>query len=106
VRRIRPEAAIHARVAGRDAVKVVIAGGGFAGLEAMLAPAALAGPRVAVELVAPDPEFLYRPLAVAQTPLPNKTAQVASEGSTSPGTKPFAESGGGGIRTLDPPNDG
>lgn len=51
---------------GRDVVKVVIAGGGFAGLEAMLALRALAGRRVAVELLAPDSEFLYRPLAVAQ----------------------------------------
>jgi sulfide:quinone oxidoreductase len=56
----------HARVKGRDAVKVVIAGGGFAGLETMLALRALAGRRVAVELLAPEPEFLYRPLAVAQ----------------------------------------
>jgi sulfide:quinone oxidoreductase len=53
-------------VNGRDIVKVVVAGGGFAGLEAMLALRALAEERVAVELLAPDPEFLYRPLAVAQ----------------------------------------
>ena len=48
------------------AVKVLIAGGSFAGLEAMLALRVLARDRVAVELLAPDPEFLYRPLAVAE----------------------------------------
>lgn len=48
------------------AVKVLIAGGSFAGLEAMLALQVLARDRVAVELLAPDPEFLYRPLAVAE----------------------------------------
>ena len=53
-------------MSGRDIIKVVIAGGGFAGLEAMLALRALAEERIAVELLAPDPEFLYRPLAVAQ----------------------------------------
>ena len=45
---------------------VLIAGGGFAGLEAMLALRALAAERVAVELLAPDPEFVYRPLAAAE----------------------------------------
>lgn len=45
---------------------VLIAGGGFAGLEAMLALRALAATRVAVELLAPGPEFVYRPLAAAE----------------------------------------
>jgi sulfide:quinone oxidoreductase len=44
---------------------VVIAGGSFAGLETMLALRALAEERVSIELWAPDPEFLYRPLAAA-----------------------------------------
>lgn len=44
---------------------VVIAGGSFAGLETMLALRAVAEERVSVELWAPDPEFLYRPLAAA-----------------------------------------
>jgi sulfide:quinone oxidoreductase len=45
--------------------KVLIAGGGVAALEAALALRALAGDRVSVELLAPEPHFWYRPLAVA-----------------------------------------
>jgi sulfide:quinone oxidoreductase len=44
---------------------VLIAGAGVAGLEAALALRAVAEDRVSVELVTPDAEFLYRPLAVA-----------------------------------------
>jgi sulfide:quinone oxidoreductase len=46
--------------------KVLIAGAGVAGLEAALALRALAQERVAVELVAPETEFVYRQLAVAE----------------------------------------
>src|SRR5687768_7638977 len=46
--------------------KVLIAGGGVAGVEALLAFAALAPTRVGVELLAPEPEFAYRPLSVAE----------------------------------------
>jgi len=46
--------------------RVLIAGGGVAALEAMLALRALAEERVAVELLAPEPHFWYRPLAVAE----------------------------------------
>jgi sulfide:quinone oxidoreductase len=45
---------------------VVIAGAGVAALEATLALRALAGDLVTVELVAPEQEFIYRPLAVAE----------------------------------------
>ncbi len=45
--------------------RVVIAGGGVAALEAALALEALAGTRVGIEVVAPEPHFYYRPLAVA-----------------------------------------
>jgi sulfide:quinone oxidoreductase len=45
---------------------IVIAGGGVAGLEALLALRDLAGDRVRLTLVAPDPEFSYKPLAVAE----------------------------------------
>src|SRR5512142_1602618 len=45
---------------------VVIAGGGFAGVEALLALRALAGDRVRVTLVSPDLEFAYRPAATLE----------------------------------------
>ena len=47
-------------------MRVVVAGGGVAGLEGLLALRALAGDRIDLTLVAPDPEFTYRPLAVAE----------------------------------------
>jgi sulfide:quinone oxidoreductase len=46
--------------------RVLIAGGGVAALEAALALRELAEDRVSVELVAPEPYFWYRPLAVAE----------------------------------------
>jgi sulfide:quinone oxidoreductase len=45
---------------------VVIAGGGVAGLEALLALREMAGDRVRLTLVAPDADFSYRPLAVGE----------------------------------------
>jgi sulfide:quinone oxidoreductase len=45
---------------------LLIAGAGVAGLEAALALRSLAGDRVTVELVAPEKEFTYRPLSVAE----------------------------------------
>ena len=45
---------------------VLVAGAGFAGLEVMLALRELAEERVAVEVLAPGPDFVYRPLAVAE----------------------------------------
>ena len=45
---------------------IVIAGGGVAGLEALLALRAMAGDRVRLTLISPDTDFTYRPLAVAQ----------------------------------------
>jgi len=45
---------------------VVVAGAGVAGLETALALQALAPQRVSVELIAPESEFVYRPLAVAE----------------------------------------
>jgi sulfide:quinone oxidoreductase len=47
-------------------VQVLIAGGGVAALEGALALRALAQDRVSVELLAPEPQFWYRPLAVAE----------------------------------------
>jgi hypothetical protein len=46
--------------------RVVVAGGGVAGLEAVLALRELAGDRVAVTLLAPTTEFVYRPQAVRE----------------------------------------
>jgi sulfide:quinone oxidoreductase len=46
--------------------RVVIAGGGVAGIEALLALHALAAHRVELTLVAPTEDFVYRPLAVAE----------------------------------------
>lgn len=47
-------------------MRVVVAGAGVAGLETALALQALADGLVSVELVAPETEFTYRPLAVAE----------------------------------------
>jgi sulfide:quinone oxidoreductase len=48
----------------RPPVRVLIAGGGIAALEALTALRALAGPRVELTLVAPGDEFVYRPVAI------------------------------------------
>ena len=47
-------------------MKVFIAGGGVAGIEALLALRDLAGDRVDMTLAAPTPEFIYKPLAVEE----------------------------------------
>jgi sulfide:quinone oxidoreductase len=49
-----------------QSAKVLIAGGGVAALEAALALHAMLDDRVEVELLAPEPRFWYRPLAVAE----------------------------------------
>jgi sulfide:quinone oxidoreductase len=49
-----------------DRLHVLIAGGGVAALEAMVALRKLAGELVEVELVSPDGDFFYRPLSVAE----------------------------------------
>lgn len=51
---------------GRGHTNVLIAGGGVAALEAMVALRSLAGDRVDVGLIAPDYDFFYRPLSVAE----------------------------------------
>jgi sulfide:quinone oxidoreductase len=45
---------------------VVIAGGGVAALEALIALRELAGDRVRLTLLAPERDFVYRPMAVAE----------------------------------------
>jgi sulfide:quinone oxidoreductase len=46
--------------------RALVAGGGVAGLETVLALQALAGDRLRIELLAPGRHFTYRPLAVAE----------------------------------------
>src|SRR5512132_2859333 len=50
----------------RDPKQVLIAGAGVAALEAALALQALTEEEVSAELVAPEAEFTYRPLAVTE----------------------------------------
>ena len=52
--------------ASDDRIRVLIAGGGVAALETMLAPRTLAPELVRTELLAPEHHFWYRPLAVAE----------------------------------------
>jgi sulfide:quinone oxidoreductase len=49
-----------------DKPHVLIVGGGPAGLETLIGLRELVGDRVSIELVATNPEFEYRPLAVAE----------------------------------------
>ncbi len=54
------------RAVGDRRLRVLIAGGGVAALEALLALRALAGHVVSVTLLAPDRELVYRPVTVAE----------------------------------------
>jgi len=47
-------------------LRVLIAGGGVAGLETLIALRELAGDRVELTLAAPDDEFVYRPVTIAE----------------------------------------
>jgi sulfide:quinone oxidoreductase len=49
-----------------DGIKVLIAGGGVAGLEALLALRRSLGGRARIEVLAPESEFRYRQLSVAE----------------------------------------
>jgi sulfide:quinone oxidoreductase len=49
-----------------DPLRVLVAGGGVVGLETLLALRDLAGERVRCTLLTPEPEFVYRPMAVAE----------------------------------------
>jgi sulfide:quinone oxidoreductase len=53
-------------VARHERLRVVIAGGGVAALETLLALRALAGHLIHVTLVSPTAEFVYRPVTVAE----------------------------------------
>jgi sulfide:quinone oxidoreductase len=54
-------------MADSSPLRVLIAGGGVAGLEALLALRDLAGDRVELTLLSRDEEFVYRPMAVAES---------------------------------------
>jgi sulfide:quinone oxidoreductase len=54
------------RQAPDQPLRVVVAGGGVAGLETIMALHDLAGPRVSVELICPEAEFVYKPLTVGE----------------------------------------
>src|SRR5688500_18536762 len=56
----------HGRRRSRARPRVLIAGGGVAGLETLLALRALAGDRVDITLVTPDLRFVNRSMAVDQ----------------------------------------
>ena len=62
-------------MANHEPIRVLLAGGGIAALEAALTLHALAADRVRVEVVAPETEFVYRPLAVAE---PFRVGEVRS----------------------------
>jgi sulfide:quinone oxidoreductase len=58
--------AMTAHDSSRDQARVLIAGGGFAAVEAALALRALAGDRIELGLISPDPTFRYRPAATLE----------------------------------------
>jgi sulfide:quinone oxidoreductase len=51
---------------GSERIRVLIAGGGVAALETAFALRELAGDRVAMTLLAPESEFVYRPMAIGE----------------------------------------
>jgi sulfide:quinone oxidoreductase len=61
-------------------IRVVVAGGGVAGLETLMALTALAGARVALTLVAPQGKFVYRPLAVEAPFAVGRTRRIPLDG--------------------------
>jgi sulfide:quinone oxidoreductase len=65
---------------GNDRPRVLVAGGGVAGVETVLAIQSLAESRVRVEMLAPDRHFSHRPLSVTEpfTPEPPQRIPLAS----------------------------
>ena len=73
--------------------RVLIAGGGVAGLEALLALRDMAGDRVEVTLAAPVPDFVYKPLAVETPFSPEPVPRMALEPIVSDAGATFLELG-------------
>jgi sulfide:quinone oxidoreductase len=80
-------------------VRVVVAGGGVAGLEALMALRALAGARVELTLVAPNDEFVYRPLAVEAPFEVGRTRRIALSDAARDAEATFVS---GTIEAVDP----
>jgi sulfide:quinone oxidoreductase len=59
---------------GSQAFRVVVAGGGVAGIETIIALRELAGPRVAIDWICPDEDFVYQPMSVRE-PFAHASAQ-------------------------------
>jgi sulfide:quinone oxidoreductase len=82
-------------------LRVLVAGGGVAGLETLHGLHALAGDRVELTLIAPEDEFVYRPLAVEKPYGVGRTRQV-------PLTRAAGQAGAdfvaGTVDTVDPEN--
>jgi sulfide:quinone oxidoreductase len=67
-----------------EPLRVLIAGGGVAALETMIALRDLAGPRVAITLLAPDQDFVYKPMSVEEpfakaAPFTRPLAEIARD---------------------------
>jgi sulfide:quinone oxidoreductase len=62
-----------------EGARLAIVGGGIAGLETLMAVRQLAEDRLAITLVSPDPEFLYKPLVVEEPFSPQPAERRALE---------------------------
>ena len=79
-------------------MKVFIAGGGVAGIEALLALRDLAGDRVDVTLTAPKSEFIYKPLTVEEPFSPEPAPRLELEALVSEAGGTFIQKG---LRCID-----
>src|SRR5690242_4189067 len=62
----RPRTPLSVRVMTTAPFRVLVAGGGIAGLEALLTLHAISGDRVELTLLDAQPDFVYRPMKVAE----------------------------------------
>jgi sulfide:quinone oxidoreductase len=76
-----PDVAAHGHLygggmTGEERTRILVAGGGVAGIETVLALQALAGDRVALDLLAPDRHFAHRPLSVTEPFRPERPQRI------------------------------